>query len=351
MTNYEAPLPFPQVKIKEELRKRNEKQRLEFLELFKKVNVNLPLLDIVNKIPSYAKFLKEVCTKKKRFKNYEQVALCEEVSAIIQKRLPPKMKDPGSFTIPCTIGECSFDKALMDLGASVNIMPLSVFEKLGVGVLKPTNISLQLADKSVKRPKGIIEDVLVKVDKLILPVDFIVLEMVEGDPENASPLIFGRPFMATAGTKINVKKGTLKMKVLDQSVEFQVFKPLLDPDDELLECFYVEGTKESHEDSVNKEEPHMLPSPLESKANSLEELPFFEDYVKQNPQTSETKKEEIMTSKKVVGKGKKKKKTKRYPWPPRLTPKFLIPSDCFGVGGCGKRSTAVSGKKECFEPP
>jgi hypothetical protein len=236
-------------------------------------------------------------------------------------------------------------------------MPLSLFEKLGVGVLKPTNISLQLADKSVKRPKGIIEDVLVKVDKLILPVDFIVLEMVEGDPKNASPLIFGRPFMATTGTKINVKKGTLKMKVLGQSVEFQVFKPLLDPDDELLECFYVEGTKESHDSPKGMHEPP--PSfentkPPWNNEDALKELPFFDEHkMEQAPSLNELQMKAIEDLREALGirKPKKRPSKKRFAWPPprSLTP--IFPFKCCGGMNNGETSTKASGKKECFEPP
>ena len=91
--------------------------------------------------------------------------------------MPQKLKDPGSFTIPCIIGNCTFDKVLCDLGASINLMPLSIMQKLGLEEPKPTNVSLQLADRSITYPRGIVEDVLFKVDKFIFPVDFIVLDM------------------------------------------------------------------------------------------------------------------------------------------------------------------------------
>ena len=136
--------------------------------------------------------------------------LTEECSAILQKKLPQKVKDPGSFTIPCTIGKSSFDKALCDLGASINLMPLSVFKKLGLGEVKPTTISLQLADRSLTYPRGVIEDVLVKVDKLIFPADFIVLDMEE---DKDIPIILGRPFLATGNAIINVPKGELSLQV------------------------------------------------------------------------------------------------------------------------------------------
>ena len=123
--------------------------------------------------------------------------LIEESSAILQKKLPPKLKDPGSFTIPFTIGKSYFDRALCDLGASINLMPLSVFRKLGLGEVKSTTISLQLADRSIKYPRGVIEDVLVKVDKFIFPADFIILDM---DEDEEIPLTLGQPFLVTGRT-------------------------------------------------------------------------------------------------------------------------------------------------------
>ena len=130
--------------------------------------------------------------------------LIEQVSAIIQSKNPVKYKDPGSHTISVNIGGTTIDKALLDLGASVNILPYSVYKQLGLGELKPTNITLSLADRSMKIPKGIVEDVLVKVDKFYYPVDFVVLdtEPIENRP-NHVPIILGRPFLATANAIIN----------------------------------------------------------------------------------------------------------------------------------------------------
>ena len=104
-------------------------------------------------MPSYAKFLKEILGNKRKLEDYETVKLNEECSTIILNKLPPKLKDLGSFTIPCTIGNCHFDKVLCDLGASINLMPLSIMQKLGLEKPKPTNVSLQLADRSITYPR------------------------------------------------------------------------------------------------------------------------------------------------------------------------------------------------------
>ena len=137
---------------------------------------------------NYAKFMKEVMAKKRKLEDHEAVKLTKECSVILQRKLPQKVKDPGSFTISCTIGDLNFDKALCDLGASINLMPLSVFRKLGLGEVKPTTISLHMADHSLTFPRGIIKYVLVKVGKFIFLVDFVVLNMEE---DREIPLILG----------------------------------------------------------------------------------------------------------------------------------------------------------------
>ncbi|XP_016199609.1 uncharacterized protein LOC107640612 [Arachis ipaensis] len=114
-------------------------------------------------MPLYAKFLKELINKKRSWKQKETMILTQECNAVIQKGLPPKLKDPGSFFIPFTIGNIPIDKALCDLGSSINLMPLSIMEKLSIEEVKPTKMSLQLADRSLIIPNGVVENLLVKV--------------------------------------------------------------------------------------------------------------------------------------------------------------------------------------------
>ncbi|GKV41178.1 hypothetical protein SLEP1_g48746 [Rubroshorea leprosula] len=171
-------------------------------------------------MPSYAKFLKEILANKRKLEEFEMVKLNEECSAILQNKLPPKLKDPGSFSIPCIIGNVNFDKALCDLGASINLMPFHVFRKLGLGEPTPTTVSLQLANRSIKYPRRVVEDVLVKVDKFIFPIDFIVLDMEE---DFEMPLILGRPFLATGRALIDVQQGKLSLRIHDEEIVFNVF--------------------------------------------------------------------------------------------------------------------------------
>ena len=131
---------------------------------------------MIKQVPTYAKFLKDQCTVKRGLGIEKKDFLTEQVSAIIRNKTPVKYKDPGSPTISVNIGGTCIDKALLDLGASVNLMQYSVYKQLGLGELKPTNITFSLADRSVKIPKGMVEDVLVKVDKFYYLVDLVVLD-------------------------------------------------------------------------------------------------------------------------------------------------------------------------------
>ena len=192
--------------------------------VLRQVKVNIPPLDMIKQVPTYAKFLKDLCTVKKGLGIEKKAFLTEQVSAIIQSKTPVKYKDPGSPTISISIGGTCIDKALLDLGASVNLLPYSVYKQLGLGELKPTNITLSLANRSVKIPKGIVEDVLVKVDKLYYPVDFVVLdtEPIASGP-NHVPIILGRPFLATSNAIINCRNGVMQLTFGNMTLELNIF--------------------------------------------------------------------------------------------------------------------------------
>ncbi|XP_073127237.1 uncharacterized protein [Henckelia pumila] len=214
-----VPPPFPVALKKEKL----DSQFGKFLEVFKKLNINIPFADTLMQMPSYAKFLKEILSNKRKLEEHAMISLTENCSALVQNKIPLKKKDPGSFSIPCVINDIQFHKALCDLGANINLMPYSVFRKLSLGEPKSTRMSLQLADRSIKYPRGIIEDVLVKVDKFIFPVDFVVLDMEE---DLDMPLILGRPFLETGKTLIDVQKGELLLRVGEEKISFDVFNAL-----------------------------------------------------------------------------------------------------------------------------
>ena len=216
---YRIPPPFPQA-----LRGKKATQQVGILEVLRQVKVNIPLLDLIKQVPAYAKFLKDLCTIKKGLGIEKKAFLTEHVSAIIQSKYPVKSKDPGSPTIPVNIGGNCIAKSLLDLGASVNLMPYSVYKQLGLGELKPTNITLSLADRSVKIPKGIVEDVLVKIDKFYYPVDFVVLDTEPSSNEpNHVPIILGRPFLATANAIINCRNGVMQLTFGNMTLELNIF--------------------------------------------------------------------------------------------------------------------------------
>ncbi|XP_068336534.1 uncharacterized protein [Pyrus communis] len=253
-------MPYPK-RLKPKVK---DQQLTDFMKTLAKVQINLPLIEAIKNIPSYAKFLKDVCTKKKKLVDFEKVFLIEQCSAVLLQKLPPKKKDLGSFTISCTIGNSDFKRALIDFGASIILMPFSVFQQLGQGEIKPTSIILQLADRSIVYPRGIIEDLIIKVDNVYLPADFIVLDM---DEDRQTPIILGHLFMATARTLINVETGTLTLRVQEQYVVFNLFEAIKRPND-VQDCMRVNVLESiMHADIV----PHLIANPL------LNVLHDFED--------------------------------------------------------------------------
>ncbi|XP_021718577.1 uncharacterized protein LOC110686272 [Chenopodium quinoa] len=153
----------------------------------------------------------------------------ETFSKFFQKKLPEKCGDPGMFTIPVTIGDTTLHRAMLDLGASINVIPYSLFKSLELGPLHETGVVIQLADRSNVYPKGVIEDVLVKVDGLIFPADFYVLDM-EHDKQ-AAPILLGRPFLKTAKTKIDVSTGSLTMEVDGKAIVYNIYDTIKYPVD------------------------------------------------------------------------------------------------------------------------
>ena len=261
------PPPFPQ-----ELRgKKKASKQAGILEVLRHVKVSIPLLDMIKQVPTYAKFLKDLCTVKRGLGTDKKAFLTEQVSAIIQSKTPVKYKDPGSPTISVNIGGTCIDKALLDLGASVNLLPYSVYKQLGLGELKPTNITLSLANRSVKIPKGIVEDVLVKVDKFCYLVDFVVLDtepVAEGT--NQVPIILERPFFATSNAIINCRNGVMQLTFGNMTLELNIFH---------LGSKHKSGEQQEHESdedcligpSAGKHSAHNLQEELMKNSEAVDE--------------------------------------------------------------------------------
>ena len=207
------------------------------------------MLDAIKQVPSYAKFLKDLCTIKKKQNVKKYAFLAEQVSSILQNNYALKYKDPGCPTISCIIGEYKVEQVLLDLGAIVNLLPYSVYQKLNLGELKSTSTTLLLADRSVKTPRGVVEDVLVQVDKFIYPVDFIVLDTQLVETCNSIPVILGRPFLATSNALINCKNGLMKLTFGNMTLELNVFnlcKQPPDQDEGIEEVDLIDSIVEEH---------------------------------------------------------------------------------------------------------
>jgi hypothetical protein len=251
-TPYVPRAPFPErLKVPSHFGKQGEKIQA-MIEVFKQVKISIPLLDAIQQVPAYAKFLKDLCTQKRKSRNHipKKVLLIEHVSSLIQHNTPPKFKDPGAPTISCIIGQKEIDEALLDLGAGVNLLPYSVYQQLGLGELKPTTVILQLADRSIKKPKGVIEDVIIKVDKFFFPMDFIVLD-IELVPhlERLILVILGRPFLATANACINCWTEVMEISFGNMKVRLNIFNAFQHAPDQ-NECFFVDRIEEYVEDSL-----------------------------------------------------------------------------------------------------
>ncbi|XP_070004553.1 uncharacterized protein [Nicotiana sylvestris] len=227
-----APIPRPPPPYPQRLAKKNgENQFKNFIDMMKSLSINVPLVEALEQMPGYAKFMEHL-VKKKRSMNCETI----KMTHVIVHSMAPKLEDLGTFTIPCTIGSANFAKAICDLGASINLMPYSVFKTLGIGKPRPTSMRLQMADRTTKRPLGIIDDVLVHVDKFILLADFVILDC---EVDYDVPIILGRPFLDMGKALVNVKAGYLTFRVGDKKLVFHVCKSMRQPNNNEV-CSFVD---------------------------------------------------------------------------------------------------------------
>ncbi|XP_070042983.1 uncharacterized protein [Nicotiana tomentosiformis] len=240
-----TPAPFPQRLAKQ----KKDDQYRKFMEMLRQIQLNIPLMDALREMPGYAKIMKDLMSRKFDFQDLSTVTLTQTCSAVVTRPMAQKVSDPGSFTIPCTIGSYTFAKALCDLGASINLMPLAIYTKLGISRARPTSMLLQLADRIVKRPTRILDDVLVQVDEEI-------------------PIILGRPFLATGRALIDCEIGELKLRLNNEEIIFNVQQSMRRPS-EFAKCSLVEAV-----DVILQEEDETLnvKDPLEACLMNLEEM-------------------------------------------------------------------------------
>lgn len=220
---YVPPPPYiPLIPYPQRLNQTKQDTQYKFVKMIKRLHVYIPFTEAITQIPSYAKFLKYILTNKRKLDDPKPL----ECNAIAKNKLAKKKKDPGSFLIPCVLGRHIIDKALLDLGASISLMPLVVCKRLNLGDMQPIRMSLQSADRSVKYPIGILEDIPVRIRQLYIPTDFVIMDIKE---DEEILILLGRPFLSTAGAMIDVKKGKMNFKVGDEKVEFILSKFLKAP--------------------------------------------------------------------------------------------------------------------------
>ncbi|XP_015947456.1 uncharacterized protein LOC107472439 [Arachis duranensis] len=225
LETYQPKAPFPQRLGGGE----KGKTYSRFLEIFKSLHINIPFLDILQQMPTHIKYLKELLSKKRVLKGGQTVIMNKECSALIKKDMVSKRTDPGSFHIPCIIGETKIERGFCDLGASINVMPLTLMKRLQLNEVRSTDVIVQLANKTQKQAEGVVENVLVKVEKYFFPTDFVILDMEES---YLHPIILGRPFLATARALIYIEQGELILRVHDEQLIFHVFKSASEPEPE-----------------------------------------------------------------------------------------------------------------------
>ncbi|GJU34904.1 reverse transcriptase domain-containing protein [Tanacetum coccineum] len=236
--------------------------------MIKEFRINLPLVDVLDGMPNYGKFLKELVRNKNKLEEICAAFLNEECSAIIQNKIPSKLRDPGSFLIPCTLGNLITCNALVDLGASINLMPYSLYAKLSGGTIKPTRMCIHLANQSYQYPIGVAKNMLVQVGKFVFLVDFLILEMEE---DSKVPLILGRLFLHTVNAIIRVKGKELNLGVGNERNTFMINKAMqhsYSNDDTCFNIVVIDEVKEEELDALlNDYDPFMS---ISEKINEID---------------------------------------------------------------------------------
>ncbi|GJZ42774.1 reverse transcriptase domain-containing protein [Tanacetum coccineum] len=210
-------LPYPSRLAKEKIREKDDILASKFMEIFRNLHFELSFADALIHMPKFAPMFKKMLNNKDKLIELTKTPLNENCSAVVLKKLPEKLGDPGRFLIPCDFSEFDSYLALADLGASINLMPLSIWKKLQLSGLTETKMVLELADRTISKPTGVAENVFVKVGKFYFPADFVVLDFI-ADPR--VPLILGRPFPPplTAHALFDVYEGEITLRNDDQSL-------------------------------------------------------------------------------------------------------------------------------------
>ncbi|XP_025664955.1 uncharacterized protein [Arachis hypogaea] len=219
------PIPFPTLARKA---KKHVELDLKMVEMFKKMEVTIPLFDAIHQVPKYAKFLKDLCMNKDRIHELKTISLGSSISALMGA-IPEKCVDPGPCLVSCVIDGVQFIDCMCDLGACISIMPLFVYHILKLPPLKRSAARFVLADKSIITMMGITEDVLVNIKDLVFPIDFHILEMPPTESKRTSSILLGRPFLRTSRFKLDAHSGTYSFEIDGRVVSFSLEEAMRHP--------------------------------------------------------------------------------------------------------------------------
>ncbi|GJU44809.1 hypothetical protein Tco_1202075 [Tanacetum coccineum] len=212
---YVPSIPFPN-----RLKQHAEEARVQkTMESLKKIKINRPFFKEIRQTDNYSRYMKVRVANKQLTEDDSEVRMNPRSSALLHNLLPPKENNPGSFILPCSIGRLDFNNALPELGARISIMPFSMFKRLGIGKLEPINMVIEMADDTKCILKGIVKNLLIKIDKFILPIDFVILDMME---DFRIPVILGRPLLATVHAKVDIFQKTISLEVGNEKVIFKM---------------------------------------------------------------------------------------------------------------------------------
>ncbi|GKB17518.1 reverse transcriptase domain-containing protein, partial [Tanacetum coccineum] len=218
--SYQPKLPYPErMKVREN--DKSSAQHSRFLKMFKQLRLEIGLKDALVEMPKFNKWLSTLLRNKEKLEEIAITTVNAECSAIILNKVPEKLEDPRKFLIPCALQELDRTNALADSGASINLLPHSIYKQLGLGALKPTRMTLELANRSVTHPMGIAEDVVVRVDGFTFLADFVVVNF---EPDPRVPIILGRPFLRTAKALIDLYEEKLTLRVGSDELVFYAEK-------------------------------------------------------------------------------------------------------------------------------
>ncbi|GJW60098.1 reverse transcriptase domain-containing protein [Tanacetum coccineum] len=213
-----ASIPFPSRRNDERRKEKANDQNEKFYEIFRDLSFEISFTDALMLMPKFASTLKTLIGNKEKLSELARTPLNENCSAVILNKLPKKLGDPGRFLIPCEFTGITTCNALADLGASINLMPYSVWKDLALPELTPTCMTLELADRSITEPIGIAKDVRLMVGKFQFPADFVVVDF---EPDPRVPLILGRCFLKTSHALIDVYEGEITLRVGKEAITFK----------------------------------------------------------------------------------------------------------------------------------